>query len=119
MRIGRTAEAGGGRHASPGGQGLRRLGGDLTDPPIGHPACGRIRLAVNDEIKQDQDIADLIWGVEEIISILSHSMRIQPGDLIYTGTPAGVGPLQIGDRVTGGVEGVGEQAFTIVAPHNV
>ncbi|MBB3191905.1 fumarylacetoacetate hydrolase family protein [Halomonas cerina] len=85
---------------------------------IGHPTRGRIWLAVNDEIKQDQDIADLIWDVEEIISILSHSMRIQPGDLIYTGTPAGVGPLQIGDRVTGGVEGVGEQAFTIVAPEN-
>lgn len=84
---------------------------------IGHPTSGRIWLAVNDEVQQDQDIADLIWGVEEIISILSHSMRIQPGDLIYTGTPAGVGPLKVGDRVTGGVEGVGEQAFTMVAPH--
>jgi fumarylpyruvate hydrolase len=83
---------------------------------IGHPTTGRIWLAVNDEIKQDQDIADLIWDVEEIVSILSHSMRLQPGDLIYTGTPAGVGPLQVGDKVTGGIDGVGDHAITIVAP---
>lgn len=83
---------------------------------IGHPTTGRIWLAVNDEIKQDQDIADLIWDVEEIVSILSHSMRIQPGDLIYTGTPSGVGPLQVGDKVTGGIDGVGDHAITIVAP---
>ncbi|MBD3896792.1 fumarylacetoacetate hydrolase family protein [Halomonas sp. ML-15] len=83
---------------------------------IGHPTTGRIWLAVNDEIKQDQDIADLIWDVEEIVSILSHTMRIQPGDLIYTGTPAGVGPLQVGDRVTGGIDGVGDHSITIVAP---
>lgn len=83
---------------------------------IGHPTTGRIWLAVNDEIKQDQDIADLIWDVQEIVSILSHSMRIQPGDLIYTGTPAGVGPLQVGDKVTGGIDGVGDHSITIVAP---
>lgn len=83
---------------------------------IGHPAQGRIWLAVNDEIKQDQDIADLIWDVQEIVSLLSHTMRIRPGDLIYTGTPAGVGPLQIGDKVTGGIDGIGEHSITIVAP---
>ncbi|GGX91903.1 fumarylacetoacetate (FAA) hydrolase [Litchfieldella qijiaojingensis] len=83
---------------------------------IGHPSKGRIWLAVNDEIKQDQDIADLIWDVQEIVSILSHTMRIRPGDLIYTGTPAGVGPLQIGDQVTGGIDGVGSHSIRIVAP---
>lgn len=83
---------------------------------IGHPTKGRIWLAVNGEVKQDLDIADLIWDVEEIVSILSHTMRIQPGDLIYTGTPSGVGPLKVGDKVTGGVEGVGEHNITIVAP---
>lgn len=82
----------------------------------GHPTKGRIWLAVNDEIKQDQDIADLIWDVEEIVSILSHTMRICPGDLIYTGTPAGVGPLNVGDKVTGGIDGVGNHSITIVAP---
>lgn len=83
---------------------------------IGHPTSGRIWLAVNGDIKQDQDIADLIWDVEEIVSILSHSMRIQPGDLIYTGTPAGVGALQVGDEVTGGIEGVASHHITIGAP---
>ncbi len=83
---------------------------------IGHPEAGRIWLAVNGDVRQDQDLADLIWGVEEVIAILSQSMRIEPGDLIYTGTPAGVGPLNIGDDVTGGIEGVGSQQFTVVAP---
>ncbi|MCK0769546.1 MULTISPECIES: fumarylacetoacetate hydrolase family protein [Chromohalobacter] len=83
---------------------------------IGHPTEGRIWLAVNDEIKQDQDIADLIWDVQEIVSLLSHTMRIRPGDLIYTGTPAGVGPLQVGDKVTGGIDGVGDHSITIVTP---
>jgi len=83
---------------------------------IGHPTEGRIWLAVNDEIKQDQDITDLIWDVQEIVSILSHTMRIRPGDLIYTGTPAGVGPLQVGDKVTGGIDGIGDHSITIVAP---
>lgn len=83
---------------------------------IGHPTKGRIWIAVNGEVKQDQDIADLIWDVEEIVSILSHTMRIQPGDLIYTGTPAGVGAMSVGDTVTGGIEGVGEHRIQIVAP---
>lgn len=83
---------------------------------IGHPASGRIWLAVNGHIKQDQDLGDLIWNVEEIVSILSHSMRIRPGDLIYTGTPSGVGPLAIGDTVTGGIEGVGNHHIRI-GPH--
>lgn len=83
---------------------------------IGHPTTGRIWLAVNGEVKQDLDIADLIWDVEEIVSILSHTMRIQPGDLIYTGTPSGVGAINVGDKVTGGVDAVGEHSITIVAP---
>lgn len=83
---------------------------------IGHPEKGRIWLAVNGTVKQDQDIADLIWSVPEIISILSRSMRIKPGDLIYTGTPAGVGAIVPGDRVTGGVDGVGDHAITITGP---
>jgi fumarylpyruvate hydrolase len=83
---------------------------------VGHPEHGRIWLAVNGETKQDQDIADLIWSVPEIVSILSRSMRIKPGDLIYTGTPAGVGPIKVGDRVTGGIDGLGTHAIEIVAP---
>lgn len=72
-----------------------------------HPTKGRIWLSVNGVIKQDADIADLIWSVPEIVSILSRSMVLKPGDLIMTGTPAGVGPIAVGDRVTGGIDGLG------------
>ncbi len=81
---------------------------------IGHPAKGRIWLAVNDAVKQDADIADLIWTVPEIVSTLSRSMALKPGDLIMTGTPAGVGAIVPGDRVTGGIDGVGGISITIV-----
>lgn len=80
---------------------------------VGHPATGRIWLAVNGVVKQDQDIADLIWGVPEIISIISQSMELQPGDLIMTGTPAGVGPVVSGDTITGGIAGLGEIEVSI------
>lgn len=69
---------------------------------------GRIWLAVNGEIKQEADISQLIWDVREIVSIVSSSMRLKPGDLIYTGTPAGVGPVVPGDRITGGIDNLGE-----------
>jgi len=74
---------------------------------IGHPSAGRIWLAVGGKVKQDSDIAKLIWSVPDIISIASRSMALQPGDLIMTGTPEGVGPLQRGDEVTGGIDGLG------------
>ncbi|MEO0382699.1 MAG: fumarylacetoacetate hydrolase family protein [Pseudomonadota bacterium] len=74
---------------------------------------GRIWLAVNGEIKQDADIADLIWSVNEHVSILSHSMALAPGDLIMTGTPAGVGPIVPGDHVTGAVDGLADIAITV------
>lgn len=69
---------------------------------------GRIWLAVNGEVRQDGDIADMIWDVREHISILSTSMALAPGDLVMTGTPAGVGAVGPGDVMTGGVDGVGE-----------
>jgi len=72
-----------------------------------HLAKGRIWLAVNGDIKQDADLAELIWSVPDIISIVSRSMVIKPGDLIMTGTPAGVGPIVTGDTITGGIDGLG------------
>lgn len=75
---------------------------------IGHPASGRIWLSVNGEPRQDGDLAEMIWSVPEIVAELSTYFTLQPGDLIFTGTPAGVGPLRPGDSVTGGVEGVDE-----------
>lgn len=69
---------------------------------------GRIWLAVNGEMRQDADLSELIWPVTEHVSILSQAVALAPGDLVMTGTPAGVGALVEGDVVTGGVDGVGE-----------
>ena len=76
---------------------------------------GRIWLAVNGVVKQDADIADLIWSVNEHVAILSRSMTLAPGDIIMTGTPAGVGAIVPGDTVTGAVDGLAEIAITIGA----
>lgn len=75
---------------------------------IGHPHSGRIELAVNGEQRQDSDLGNLIWPVAEIIAHLSRYYRLEPGDLVYTGTPDGVGPVGPGDRITGSIAGVGE-----------
>ncbi|ATG49412.1 fumarylacetoacetate hydrolase [Celeribacter ethanolicus] len=75
---------------------------------VGHPDKGSIKLTVNGEVKQDADLNELIWSVPEIISILSHSMTLQPGDLIMTGTPAGVGALVEGDTCVVEIEGLGK-----------
>ena len=77
---------------------------------------GRIWLAVNGTVKQDADLAELIWPVPDIISILSCSMELKPGDLIMTGTPAGVGPIVAGDKVTGGIDGLGTIDISIGYP---
>ncbi len=82
---------------------------------VGHPDTGRIWLAVNGVVKQNGDLKELIWPVPEVIASVSSSMLLMPGDLIFTGTPAGVGPLVSGDEVRGGVEGVGEITITIGA----
>ena len=73
-----------------------------------------IRLSVNGETRQDATVADMIWATAEIISEASKLWTLAPGDLIYTGTPEGVGPLVRGDRVEGEVEGVGKLAFKVV-----
>uniref|UniRef100_A6VYR0 Fumarylacetoacetate (FAA) hydrolase n=1 Tax=Marinomonas sp. (strain MWYL1) TaxID=400668 RepID=A6VYR0_MARMS len=68
---------------------------------------GKIELAVNGKTKQSSDINLLIWNVREIIAHLSKFYHLQPGDLIYTGTPDGVGPVVQGDKIIGAIEGVG------------
>ena len=73
---------------------------------IGHPSSGRIWLEVNGETRQDGDIGQLIWAVPEIIEHLSALFHLRAGDLIYTGTPAGVSPIERGDVLRGGVDGV-------------
>ena len=75
---------------------------------VGHPSSGAIRLTVNGEVKQEADLSELIWSVPEMISILSHSMELRPGDVIMTGTPAGVGPLNEGDTCVVSIDGLGD-----------
>jgi fumarylpyruvate hydrolase len=72
----------------------------------GHLARGRIWLSVNGEIRQNADLSELIWSVPEIIAELSTLFEAAPGDLIFTGTPAGVGAVKAGDRLEGGVDGL-------------
>ena len=79
----------------------------------GHPKAGRIWLAVNGETRQDGDLAQMIWAVPEILAALSKLFTLKAGDLIFTGTPAGVAALRPGDRVTGGVEGLSELSLTL------
>jgi fumarylpyruvate hydrolase len=81
---------------------------------IGHPQRGAITLKVNSQSRQHGDLADMIWPVADIIANLSGYVTLQPGDLIYTGTPAGVGKVERGDRLEGAVEGVGALSVTIV-----
>jgi fumarylpyruvate hydrolase len=84
-----------------------------TVAETGHPSTGRIWLAVNGEVRQQGDLNELIWSVAESVAELSTLFRLEPGDLLFTGTPAGVGPVTVGDRVTGGIEGIDEIAITI------
>jgi fumarylpyruvate hydrolase len=81
---------------------------------VGHPATGEIRLEVNGAVRQRGDLADMMWGVPAIIANLSTLVCLAPGDLIYTGTPAGVGPLVRGDRLEAQVAGVGSLRARIV-----
>ncbi|RUX80093.1 fumarylacetoacetate hydrolase family protein, partial [Mesorhizobium sp. M7A.F.Ca.CA.004.08.1.1] len=82
----------------------------------GHPRKGRIWLAVNGKVRQDADLAELIWPISDIVSICSEAMELEPGDLIFTGTPAGVGAVGVGDTMTGGVDGIGTIEVTIGQP---
>ena len=77
---------------------------------------GAIALEVNGQTKQSSDVDKLIWNVRELIADLSLFYHLQPGDLIYTGTPEGVGPVVAGDKITGRVAGVAEIALTVGAP---
>ena len=83
------------------------LSGMVPATEIGHPSKGRIELKVNGIVKQSGDLSQLIHPVPAIIAHLSRLYHLQPGDLIYTGTPAGVGPVVAGDRIEGMIEGVG------------
>ena len=79
----------------------------------GHPKAGRISLSVNGAVRQDGDLGQMIWSVPEIIACLSRFYELAPGDLILTGTPAGVGPVQRGDLLEAEIDGIGVLAVRV------
>lgn len=81
---------------------------------IGHPASGAITLDVNGRRRQSGDLSQMIWDVPGLVSILSGLFTLAPGDLILTGTPAGVGPVARGDRLEAVIERVGRLSVTVV-----
>lgn len=85
---------------------------------FGPVADQRIHLEVNGETRQDATLADMVWKVDEIVSHLSQYYHLRPGDVILTGTPAGVGPVVAGDRITGGIEGLDPVRLTLTAPES-
>ena len=85
-------------------------------PEMGEIGPQRIYLELNSEVKQDAHLSDLVHKVGEIMADLSKYYHLQPGDLIMTGTPAGVGPVSPGDRITGGIDGLDPIALTIGDP---
>lgn len=80
---------------------------------VGHRLTGEIRLSVNGEVRQRGDLRQMIWNVPEIVAQLSRLYALEPGDLVLTGTPAGVGPVRPGDRLEASVEGLSPLAVTI------
>lgn len=81
---------------------------------VGHPDHGRIELKVNGEICQEGDLNQMIWKVPEMISYLSDYFELSSGDVILSGTPSGVGPVVVGDKMEATIEGVGKLVVTVV-----
>ncbi len=89
--------------------------GDIVSvSDIGHLTSARLSTTVNGTLKQDGDIADMIWPVPETVAYLSRFVGLRPGDLIYTGTPAGVGPLTSADSCTVAVQGLGQISVSFI-----
>jgi fumarylpyruvate hydrolase len=92
------------------------LGEIVPAAETGHPARGRIELRVNGQPRQNGDLSDLIHPVASVIAFLSQYYHLRAGDLIYTGTPEGVGPVKAGDRLEGSIEGIGAIALHLSDP---
>jgi fumarylpyruvate hydrolase len=92
------------------------LGDIAPAAETGHPDKGRIELRVNGQTRQSSDLSLLIHGVAAVIAHLSQYYHLQPGDLIYTGTPEGVGPVKPGDRLEGSIDGIGTIALQLSEP---
>lgn len=87
----------------------------VTPDEVGELADLRLQTRVNDELRQDADVNDLIWGVPALLSYVSSVMTLHPGDIVTTGTPAGVGQVEDGDRVTVELSRIGRLEVTITA----
>ena len=83
---------------------------------VGQLARGKIWLDVNGQRRQEVDLADMIWDVPHTLAFLSQYYELLPGDLVFTGTPAGVGAVVAGDRLNGGIDGLGTLAITVGPP---
>jgi fumarylpyruvate hydrolase len=83
---------------------------------LGVLKSGAINLQVNGETKQSADLAQLIWNIPELLADLSQFYHLEPGDIIYTGTPEGVGPVSSGDSISGHIDRVGDVLLTIGQP---
>jgi fumarylpyruvate hydrolase len=88
----------------------------LRPASAGHPRSGRIWLSVNGAVRQESDISRMLWDVPQIIAALSRLYELRAGDLIFTGTPSGIGALKPGDRLEGGIEGLEVLRNTIAPP---
>ena len=86
----------------------------MSAEQCGHPDSGAIWLEVNGQRRQQGDLDQMIWKTAEIINTLSELFTLAPGDLIFTGTPAGVGAVERGDVLRGGIDGVGELNVTVI-----
>ena len=89
--------------------------GAIRPANLGHVSQGRIWLSVNGTLRQEADVRQMLWDVPHIIAELSTFYQLRPGDLIFCGTPAGVGPVKPGDRLEGGVEGLEVLRITMAA----
>ncbi|MBY8977128.1 fumarylacetoacetate hydrolase family protein [Rhodobacteraceae bacterium NNCM2] len=85
-----------------------------TVAEVGHPDHGRIALTINGEVRQEGDLNQMIWKVPEMVSYLSEYYELAAGDVILSGTPSGVGPVQKGDVMEASIEGLGSMVVTVV-----
>jgi fumarylpyruvate hydrolase len=92
------------------------VGAITPSSTIGHPTKGKLWLKVNGALRQNSDIDQMIWSVPEQIAFLSQYYTLEAGDLIMTGTPAGVGAAKAGDELLAGIEGLGELQVKVLAP---
>jgi fumarylpyruvate hydrolase len=83
---------------------------------VGHPSRGPIALDVNGAPRQRGDLADMVWDVAHVLHFLSQYYELLPGDLVFTGTPAGVAAVVPGDLLVGRIEGLGTLSIRIAAP---